>query len=259
MIELFNTVFINPIINALVLIYKLLLFLSVPYTLGFSIIVLTALVRFLIYPLTTSQLKSTHKMQELKPHLDRVKEKYKNDKARLQSEMMKLYREHGVNPAAGCLPILIQFPIFIALYNVFLKVVSIDTVSTVEEVNRLLYFPLLHLDKAWDPLFLGVSLSSTPSQWMSTSPMLLLIPLITTVLQFVQSKMMVPPSAQKEAKEKADDFQKVMQTQMVYLLPLMIGFFSYQFPVGLSLYWNTFTVFGIMQQRWIQNSSRLKR
>lgn len=259
MTEIFDTILINPIINSLVAIYKMLSSIGTPYALGFSIIVLTAFIKIITYPLTSAQLKSAAKMQELKPHMDKLKEQHKNDKARIQQETMRLYKEHNLNPAAGCLPLLIQLPIFIALYNVLIKIVNTSTEEGFKSLNNILYSQSLHLDKPWDPNFFGVSLAVMPSGWMQSTPVLLLIPVITAGLQFVQSKMMMPKAekktqlAKKEiAGKKEDDFQKVLQTQMMYFLPVMIGVFSYNFPVGLSLYWNVFTLFGIMQQYLIQ-------
>lgn len=262
MTEIFDTILIHPIINALVFIYKTLLSAGIPYTLGISIIVLTAIIKLITYPLTSVQLKSAAQIQKLKPHMDKIKEQHKNDKTRLQQETMRLYKEHNINPAAGCLPLLIQLPIFIALYNVLMRIVNTNTDDGVRGINDILYSNALRLDKPWDPNFFGVSLSATPSNWTELTPALLLIPVITAGLQFVQSKMMLPKDENKEkvhkeqkkevVKPKEDDFQKALQTQMTYFLPVMIGIFSYSFPVGLSLYWNVFTLFGIMQQYLIQ-------
>lgn len=253
--EIFNTFLINPIINVLVLIYKTLSLVGIPFALGFSIIALTVLVKLVTYPLTATQLKSAQKMQNLKPHLDKLKDKHKNDKTRLQQETMRLYKEHGVNPAAGCLPLLIQLPIFIALYNVFIQIVNVNTVESVNNINKVLYSQSLFLDQAWDPNFFGISLAANPSQWQNVGIILLAVPFITAFLQFIQSKMMMPKKEALEQKQESkggDDFQKVMQTQMIYIMPVMIGFFSYTFPVGLSLYWNVFTLFGIIQQYLLQ-------
>lgn len=189
---------------------------------------------------------SMRQMQELKPHLDKIKEKHKNDRGRQQAETMRLYKERGINPATGCLTMIIQIPIFIALYNVFFRVVGGDAAGMVVEINKVLYASWLHLEKVWDPNFFGISLAATPLNSWRLVPVLLLVPVITALLQFIQSKMMSPPKTKTPSQK--DDFQKAMQTQMTYFLPLMIGFFSFSFPVGLSLYWNTFTIFGIVQQ-----------
>lgn len=257
--EIFNHVLIYPIINILVVIYSILAAIGAPFALGFSIIILTLLIKFITYPLTSAQLASATKMQRIKPHLDKLKDKHKNDAKRLQQETMMLYKEHGVNPAAGCLPLLIQLPIFIALYQVLIQIVNADTQRTLINVNKVLYPFVPHLQKAWDANFFGVSLATNPSQWEKAGIILLAIPITTAGLQFIQSKMMMPKKdiAEKDVKKessKSDDFQSIMQTQMVYFMPLMIGFFSYTFPVGLSLYWNVFTLFGIIQQYQIQKN-----
>lgn len=113
MMELFQTIFVHPISNLLVAIYQLLIAIGIPYALGFAIILLTIVIRLVLYPFMASQLKASKKMQDLAPHLAKLKEKHKGDAQRLQAETMLLYKEHGVNPLAGCLPILIQLPLFL--------------------------------------------------------------------------------------------------------------------------------------------------
>lgn len=252
--NIFDIYLVNPIINVLVAIYQVLFFLGVPYALGFSIIILTVLIRFLLYPLTTSQLKASKKMQDIAPHIKNIKEKHKGDTQRIHKETMALYKEHGVNPAAGCLPILIQLPLFWALYSVLQKIVLFNGDSIVAEINKITYsLDFLKLSRPWEPSFFGVPLGQNPSQLISVMPLIILVPVLTGVFQFIQSKMMFStatpaPKTEKDEKRKDEDFAKAFQTQSMYLFPVMIGFFSYTFPIGLSLYWNTFTIFGILQQ-----------
>ena len=255
--QIFNTFFINPIINVLLAVYHFLFLLHVPYALGFSVIGLTILIRFVLYPFTASQLKASVKMQKVAPHLSRLKELHKGDNARIQQETLKLYKEHGINPAAGCLPVIIQMPIIWSLYSVLQHVVNLKSSLVVSEINKIVYFDFLKLHSAWDPSFFGISLGAMPSQLISTiGPLIFLIPILTGVLQFILSKMMIPakttlsivdPKARID-KKSAEDFSTAFQTQSMYIFPVMIGFFSYSFPIGLSLYWNTFTIFGIIQQ-----------
>lgn len=247
----FDVFLVYPIINILVAIYHLLLWMHIPYALGFSIIVLTVVIRFILYPLTTAQLKAAKKMQSVSHKIASLKEKHKGDAKRLQEETMKLYKEHGINPAAGCLPILVQIPIIWGLYSVLQQVISASPTSVVEHVNKVAYFSSLHLSKPWDSSFFGISLAHGPSGLLSSmGPIVILVPVITGVLQFIQSKMMLPASAVggKVKEKKKDDFATAFQAQSTYIFPVMIGFFSYTFPLGLSLYWNTFTIFGIIQQ-----------
>ncbi len=264
---IFHEVLIRPIITVLVVIYHVLVALHIPSPLGFSIIILTIFIRFITYPLITSQLKTSKKMQELTPHLSKLKEKHKDDATRLQQETMKLYKEHGVNPVAGCLPSLLQLPIIWGLYNVLQQIVGLTPNSIVAKVNEQMYLPAFKLTSPWDPHFFGLSLGQGPSNMLpmdkiltlpTITHLILLVPIITGVLQFLQSKMMFSkPKASSQDKKlvvkdesdkKPDDFASAFQSQSMYIFPVMIGFFSYNFPVGLSLYWNTFTLFGILQQ-----------
>ncbi len=246
----FVTFFINPITNVLIGVYQLLLFLHIPYPLGFAVILLTVLIRLVLYPFTSQQIKSAYKMQKVSPHIAALKEKHKDDKKRQQEEMMKLYKEHGVNPMAGCLPLLIQLPIIWSLYNVLTHVVSANSAQTVASINKSLYFSWLKINPShWDVYFFGIALAGSPSKLIPHNPLFILIPIITGVLQFILSKMMLPhPLDVPRVEKKKDDFQSAFQTQSLYIFPVMIGFFSYNLPLGLSLYWNTFTLFGILQQ-----------
>jgi len=263
--SLFNLILIQPILNILIAIYQAVFVLHIPYALGFSIIILTAVIRLILSPLTASQLRTSQKMQKITPHLNKLKEKHKSDAKMLQQETMRLYKEHGVNPAAGCVPLLIQFPIIIALYQVLNRVVNTKPSMLVSEINKVLYIPALRLHGTMDQNFFGLPLGNTPEHLIAKLGIaILLIPVITVLLQFIQSKMMFggnadnrpagsdsKPIAGKE-KKKEDDFASAMQSQSLYILPLFIGFTSFKFPLGLSLYWNTFTIFGIIQQYRMQ-------
>lgn len=254
--DLFNTVLVRPIINVLVFIYQVLSLVHFPYALGFSIIILTIVIRFVLYPLTAAQLRSSKKMQDIAPHLSKLKAKHKGDAKKLQAETMRLYKEHGVNPAAGCLPMIIQLPMIWGLYSVLQQVVALNPQQVVSHVNQLVYpVSFLKLVHPWDPTFFGIPLGQHPSTLIKIVPFIILVPVLTGVLQFIQSKMLLgsKPEITKEDKKKKDekkedDFSSAFQTQSLYIFPIMIGFFSYNFPIGLSLYWNTFTVFGILQQ-----------
>ena len=246
--EIFNIIIVNPIINVLVAIYQALFALHIPYPLGFSIIGLTIVIRIILYPLISSQLKASKKMQALAPHISNVKQMHKNDKKRIQEETMKLYKEHGVNPAAGCLPILIQLPVIWGLYTVLNDLVKLEPAKLVNFINGIVISPI-KLQSAWDTNFFGIPVGKSPSNLMATiGVLIILIPVITGVLQFLQSKMIFVTPPKVEGKKKNDDFATAFQSQATYIFPAMIAFFSFSLPIGLSLYWNTFTIFGIIQQ-----------
>ncbi len=255
-IDLFNLIFFGPVINLLVLIFQGLSSLHIPGALGFSILALTVLIRILVWPFMASQIKATKKMADLKPHLDALKQKHKGDKQAFASAQMALYKEHGVNPAGGCLPALIQIPVFIALYQSIINILP-GAGGHIDKINSLLYFPQLKLPSTLDPNFFGLNLGAKPSEFASLGVGLLLIPLLTAVLTFIQSKMTLPKPVKhyptdspKEAKEKEgiEESMGAVQSQMVYLMPIMIGYFAFTFPIGLAIYWNTYTILGIVQQ-----------
>lgn len=254
--DIFTTFFFQPIINVLVIILYGLEQLHIPGSLGLSIIILTVGIRLLVWPMMTSQLKSAKKLADLKPHLDELKKKHAQDKQALSAAQMALYREHGVNPAGGCLPALIQIPVFIALYQAIINILP-GIGGHLDKINSLLYFPWLHLSTPPDPYFLGVNLGIKPSDFASQGIFLLLIPLVTAGLTFIQSKMTAPTKVshhpgestkEKQEKESIEDSMGAVQSQMVYFMPLMIGYFAFTFPVGLAIYWNSYTILGIVQQ-----------
>ncbi len=265
-VSLFDTLFFIPIINIMALLINGFSFLSAPSSLGFSIIALTAIIRLLIWPLMTAQLRSSHKMSTLKPHIDKLKQKHKGDQQAFAKAQMDLFRQHGINPLAGCLPALIQIPIFFALYQVIFA--FFDEKGGLNKINDLIYPFFPNLSKMPDPNFLGLNLASKPSEFSQYGWYLLLVPAVTALLTFIQSKMMAPkpvkpyPSdstAEKKEKENVSDAMASMQSQMTFLLPIMVGFFSWQFPIGLALYWNTFTIFGIIQQYKIMGLGGLQQ
>lgn len=257
---LWNQLLIWPIINILVAFYKLFEFLHIPGEMGFAIILLTVVIRLILYPLMVAQLRSAKKMAALKPHLDELTRRHKDDKPALQQAQLALYKEHGVNPAGGCLPLLVQMPVIIALYNVFYQVLNNGNAGQLlSDINQILYVPALRLTTL-DLNFFGVNLGIKPSQWQTYGWWLLAIPVVTALLQWYQTKLMMPASAktsedkpalvkpgEKREKDPAESAME-MQKQMALITPIMFGYFALQFPVGLALYWNVFGLFGIMQQ-----------
>lgn len=251
--NLFDVLFIQPFLNVLVGIYHLLISVGIPYALGFSIIILTVLIRFLLFPFMQQSLKQQKKMQEIMPEINKLKDKYKDDPRKMQMEQMALFRTRGVNPASGCFLLLLQLPILIALYNVLLKVVHVKSLN---DVNMYIYTDALKLNHIWDTSFFGLSLAKTPAELVTQfGPALFLVAIITGLLQFIQSKMMMPSKAMQpkpDKKKNEPDFATVFQTQTLYMLPIFVGFFAHTLPFGLSLYWNTLTIFGIIQQYLVQ-------
>lgn len=259
--QFFNTVFFNPILNVLVGFYQLFNYIKLPGAFGFSIIALTLFVRALLHPFFKQQMDTAKKMQEMKPHLDKLQEKYKKDPKKLQEEQLKLYQQAGINPASGCLFMIIQMPVFLALYQVLGKFLEINLSKTIMQINGALYFSFLKISTI-DPWFFGINLATSPEK--AGNMWYYLVPVITAILQYFQvqtaTPAMAPPTTNKEIVKKGEegkkdnggDFQKAMNTQMKYIFPLMIGWFSMRMPVGLSFYWNIFSLFSIIQYKRIQ-------
>jgi len=263
----FNTLFVIPILNLLVFLYKGFSFLKIPGAFGFSIIGLTVIIRLLLHPFFKSQMETAKKMQELKPHLDKLSQKHKNDPKTLQKKQLELFQQHKINPSAGCLFLIIQFPIFIALYQTLSFFLINHGKKVVDEINKVVYFSFLKIT-AINPWFFGFDLAKSPAQvkiWYYY-----LIPVITAFLQYWQTNIMQPPTNdgkenkndtdnkktnQKEEKNSSEEFQKAMNMQMKFIFPLMIGWFAYSLPVGLSLYWNIFSIFSIIYYQKLNKNS----
>jgi len=251
-VSFYNTVFATPIVNLLALYHYLFSLAKIPGTLGFSIVALTVTIRLLLHPFFKQQMDSAKKMQDIKPHVDNLSKKHKGDAKKIQEEQMKLYQQAGINPASGCVFMLIQIPVFLALYQTLQHFFVADTVKTILTLNKTLYAPFLHF-KTLDVWFLGINLAATPKQMNSVFAYL--IPVVTGILQYFQTVsttagMMAqtpPVSKDDKGKETGGDFQKAMNTQMKYIFPLMIGWFSLSMPAGLALYWNIFSIFSIIQ------------
>ncbi|MCL4366761.1 YidC/Oxa1 family membrane protein insertase [Patescibacteria group bacterium] len=262
---IFNTIFFDPIVNLLVLIFHGLETVSIPGALGFSIILLTILIRMLVWPFMNAQLHSARRMAELKPEIDKLKEKHGSDKQAFAAAQMALYKERNINPAGGCLPAIIQLPVIWALYQTIYAFFSGS--AGLERINNALYVANWKLTQTPNLDFFGLNLANKPAEFGQIGILVLLIPLLTATLTLVQSKMMTPPQIkaypqdtkkEKEEKQSTDESIAAMQSQMTYLMPLMIGYFAFQFPIGLALYWNTFTILGIIQQYFVSGWGGLK-
>jgi len=220
----------NPFTTALLVLYQFL-----GQNIVLSIVVFTLLTRLLTFPLTYQQIKSSKRMQELQPKMKKLQEKYKNDREKLASEQMKLYRDHGVNPVAGCLPLLIQFPILIGLYGAIGRALAATPLQLLDLNHRLLIPGLSNLVPMQNT-FLWLNLGQPDP--------LYILPIVVVATTWLQQKLMTPmtsPSADP------NDPSAAMSRNMMVMMPLMIGVFSLQFASGLSIYWIVSNLAGILQ------------
>lgn len=269
--DFFNALFIQPIVNVLVVFYNIFQFIGLPGAFGFSIIAVTVVIRMLMHPFFKQQLHTAKKMKSIKPHIDALNKKHKDNPQTLQQEQMKLYKEHGINPAGGCLFAIIQIPVIYGLYTTLQMFLSNGSNGkTVAEVNSFLYSSGMNL-KNIDPNFFVYNIALTPAQ--GATWYYFLVPVVTGILQYFQTKYSMPQldaepakadttkeNGEKEEKKlsTSDEFQKAMNMQMKYIFPVMIGYFSYTLPTGLSLYWNAFSLYSIIahyfDERKIKNN-----
>src|SRR3989338_11560520 len=240
-----ETLFIQPLVNGL------LVFNGVFGNLGVAIIALTAFIRIILLPVTLPSMRAMQKMKDLSPEIAKLKQKHKDDKARLMQAQADLYKSKGVNPAAGCLPQIVQLIILFALVGVFNL---FATGNPIENVNKFAY-PALRLTDGLNTQFLYLDLTKPDVFRIPEIP--LPIPgilLITAALtQLLSSKMLMPAveveeKKTKKTKEKTDDMMASMQKQMLYLFPLMTIFIGFQFASGLVLYWLVLSGFQMIQQ-----------
>lgn len=197
-----------------------------------AIAVLTVLINMLILPLTLGQQKSARRMQEVQPELAKLQKKYAKDKEKLSQAQMKLYKEAGVNPVGGCLPLVIQLPIMFGLYQAIIFCVP-STPIQLFQFSRHIYkwlpgvVGLVPLQSA----FLGMDLGQPPSsvQWWSYA-----LPVLVFATSWLQQKLLTPPTANPSDGELSQS--AMMSKQMQVMMPLMFGFIALQYAVGLSIY-----------------------
>ncbi len=223
---------INVIVNILLSLNNLL-----GGQLGITLIVIGVASRVIFYPLYKKQLTHTKRIQELQPKINLLKKKFKDDKVKLAEAQTKLFQEEGINPAAGCLPLIVQIVIFATLYNAIRQM----------------------LTRGIDTSFLWMDLALPDTFKLASVPFALpgFFILAASLSQFILSKMMLPTPVPvnpedkpKEVEQKADFMQDMAEAQksMIYIFPLMFIVLGYNFPAGLSIYWTATTATAIYQQ-----------
>ena len=222
-IQIFNIVFYQPLFNLLILFYLF------SKDFGLAIILLTTLIRLLFYPLTTKSIKSQKTLEGFQEKIKEIQEKYRDDKERQVKETMELYRREKINPFSGFLPLLIQFPILIALYQVFRK-----GLISQEMANLYSFIPQ---PGQINPFFL---------KFLDLTKPYLLLALLAGIFQFFQTKMTLPKT--KKNKTQIEQFSNLFQKQTLYFFPIFTVFLLWKLPSAISLYWLVTTIFSIIQQ-----------
>jgi YidC/Oxa1 family membrane protein insertase len=196
---------------------------------GFSIILLAIILNIILFPLSMKSFKSMQKMQELQPQMEKLKVQYKSNPQKLNQEIMELYKKYGINPLSGCLPLLLQMPIFFALYQALMKSIELRNAS-----------------------FLWVRDLSSPE----AIPIPITLPIIGNSINILPLVMVAAMVLQQKlsTKSAATEEQKQQQKMMLIIMPIMFGFLFYNMPSGLVLYWLVSTVLTVAEQALVLKS-----
>lgn len=239
--NLFNIILYQPIFNALFYIYHV-----IPgHDLGVAIIILTLIIRLLLFWPSLSGLKAQKKLQDTQPKIEAIKKKYKDNKEELGKQLMKFYQENKINPFSSCLPLLIQLPILIALYRVFLHGLQFDAQTHLlvpDQLNFLYgYLKNIFATQPVEVTFFGIiDLAATKN---------IVLAVLAGLAQFVSAKMLSLKKAEVKSKGAQDEnMAAMMNKQMLYFMPILTVIFGYQLPAGITLYWLVSTVFTLGQQ-----------
>jgi YidC/Oxa1 family membrane protein insertase len=259
---LFGQIFMRPIFNGLVLLYHLF------GDFGLSIVVLTLIIRLLLFPLTLKQLKSMKANQQLQPQMQEIRKKYAKDQQAQVQALQALYKEYGVSPLTGCLPSLAQLPVIYGLYFALYSVVNAEKAHNIHSLNDLLYQPFVR------PFSHLPNLSFTWFQWLSfLNPILHvnlswtlsliqpdpshILPVLAALATLISLRISQPATAAAAAANNSknkpgqpDQSMQMMKT-MQLIMPIMILYFGWNFPAGLVLYWIVSSGFQAIQQYFV--------
>ncbi|NSW92035.1 MAG: membrane protein insertase YidC [Firmicutes bacterium] len=258
---------------------------------GLAIIIFTIVIKLVLLPLTIKQYRSTAKMQEIQPLIQDIQRRYKNDREKMNQELMKLYQEHKYNPAGGCLPLLIQMPILFSLYWAINQPLRFILNKTPEQINKLVeyvtqavgkaamsvsreigvlnYFnehvselsnvsDLLKPEELINLKFLGINLGLVPrfdTNLLFGSQATVYLPLLAIPILAVATTYISSKLMTPKASEKSGkDASTSTQNTMMLIGPLMTLLFSFQLPAGVGLYWIASNIFQIFQQLYINEN-----
>jgi len=233
---LFHDIFYQPMYNALVFLVDILPGGSV----GLAVIILTLLVKFILFPLSQKSVTTQVKMRKIEPELKKIKELHKNNQQEMTKKTMELYKKEGVNPFSGCFLLLLQLPVIFALYYVFLAGLKFDA--------SLLY-SFVHMPSSVDSIFFGIDLVKKS----------LILALLAGVSQYYQIRLSLPALPQKTSKEPLsfqEEFTKNMNVQMKYIFPFLVVFISYTISSAIALYWIVSNLFAIGQELYVRRKTK---
>jgi len=228
--QLYNTFLYQPIFNLLVFLYN-----TIPGNdIGIAIILLTILIKLVLFPLSAKSIRSQRDLQKIQPKVAEIQKKYKDQRERMSKELMELYKREKINPFSSCFPLLIQLPFLIAVFHVFNH-----GLSGPESLDALYSF--VSNPGELNPISFGFVDLSKPNIYIA---------LLAGVAQFWQAKMLVRKKPAIDSPGSKDEgMAAVMNKQMLYMMPLLTVFIGSRFPGGLALYWFVTTLLTVLQQK----------
>ena len=224
--DIWNLIAMQPMINTLIVLTHYLF-----NSFGLAIIVVTVIVNAAMLPLTLQQVRASKAMQELQPKIAELQKKYAKDKDKLSREQMALMKESGVSPAGCLLPLLVQMPVWIALYQAIMRVLAVIPENLLGLSKYLYSWPIVYSTLPLNNEFLGLNLATGNN---------MLLALLVGGTMWVQQKMVMTPTA--------DPKQQSQASMMLWMMPLMFAFLTLSFPSGLALYWVTSNIIRIVIQ-----------
>jgi len=233
----FNTFFYEPILNGLVYILNYVPF----HDIGLAVVILTIVVRIIIFPLNHQATITQKKIKDLEPELKEVKEKYKDSKEQSQ-KIMDLYKQHGINPLSlfSILALFLQIPIFFAMYKAFAGGVNFDSS---------LMYSFVNIPEVIGKSFLGL-VDVTQKNYVFAA--------LAGISQFIQIRLALPPIKETDGKKGGfkEELAKSMNIQMRYFMPVLIFFVATRLPAAMSLYWLTMNLFSIAHEYWVRRKAQ---
>ncbi|MEX0931469.1 MAG: YidC/Oxa1 family membrane protein insertase [Candidatus Paceibacterota bacterium] len=236
--SLFNTFVYTPLYNGLIFLLDVLPF----HDLGISVVLLTIIVKFILFPLTKKSIKAQMKMREIEPELKALQAKYKDKREVLAMEMMALYRKHNFNPFAGIFLIFLQIPIILGLYFVF-------SGGGFPEVDTEILYSFVSAPETIDIMFLSI---------LDITGKSIILALLAGITQYIQIKLTLPKLGKREKDATfKDDLMHSMQLQMRYVMPVIITLIAYHISAAVALYWVTSNIFTIIQEMFLRKERNM--
>jgi len=226
-IHLFNIILYQPLLNILVIFYKYC------HDFGIAILGLTVLIKALLFPLTLKGLRAQKVLQELQPKLKEIQEKYKNDLEGQKKALIELYQKEKINPLSGCFPLVLQFPILIALYQVFKRGLGADQLS--------LLYSFVSPPEEISLTFLGIVDLGHPS---------VVLAVLAGIVQFIQTRNSLGQQNKIQKEIKSSKTSQLIQKQFSYFFPIFTILILLRLPAAVALYWLTVSIISAIQQRF---------